>query len=538
MVFHVPTMFAMVMVATMVLALSLAAIARRGHRELTIWAWALALQLMAHALLALRGQVSDLLSIIVANTLASLALALYAVGIHRFSRRPMPRLVVLLPVAVTAIGFSLMLGDYPGRLILGGVVMLGQSLYLFGLLWISRRRIAGRGKYLLMAAAAFYTLVMVWRLGVVAAGLPPSAGLTDPGPLSIVTGLAALAGTLLLTVGVLAMVFERAERRAIANEQRYRKLIDAAVEGIFVAENGRLRMVNPAMCRMMGVPEVELLGQPFLEFVHPEDRDRVAENGRKRLEGKADGVTYDARLLTRSNGVRWLRISGVAIEWQGLPGTLCFLADVTEQRAAADRIREFAFHDALTGLPNRRLFRDRLQQALAACARSGQNLAVVFIDLDHLKALNDLHGHAAGDQLLGEVARRLAQRLRESDTAARFGGDEFVLLITNLSPEAGEACRQGRKVVGELLASLAGPYVFDVVSDDRTVRVSHRCEVSAGIATGPHVAGGAGEPDALIARADAAMYRAKQAGRNRMVCDGDEAISPTQPDPDPVLPAV
>jgi diguanylate cyclase (GGDEF)-like protein/PAS domain S-box-containing protein len=534
---HIPTMFVVVMIATAAAGGALALIARRGQRELAVWSWALLTQVCAYLLLALRGTAPDFVSIVVANAMVSVSISLYAVGIHRFDRRPVPWAILFAPAGIIVVGFTLLLGDFFGRMLLGGLVLLAQSLHLLALLMARRRRTVGRGQYLLIVAAAFYVVAMLYRLIAVSTGLDTAAGLTDPTPLAVFNFLSSLICTVLLSVGVLAMVFERAHRDAIDSEQRYRRLIEAANEGIMILEGGRIRMVNPKLCALMGYAEAELLERPFLDLVHPDDREAVSQRHRERLEGASDGITYIGRGLTRSQGERWFRVSGVLIDWHGRPASLNFLSDVTEQRETERRIRELAFHDPLTGLPNRRLFLDRLRQALAACTRSGRRLAVVFLDLDNFKSLNDRQGHAAGDQLLAEFARRLACQLRESDTAARFGGDEFMLLLTELGPSRGEARAQARQVLEKLMSALSEPYDLDVLRSGQAQAVVHRCELSAGVAIGPlepaPATGSQAEPDvlaaaadALVERADAAMYEAKKAGRNRMMFDGEAGGEP------------
>ena len=174
-------------------------------------------------------------------------------------------------------------------------------------------------------------------------------------------------------------------------------------------------------------------------------------------------------------------------------------------------MRELAFHDALTGLPNRRLLLDRLAQALAAGKRSGLNGALMFLDLDQFKALNDAHGHEAGDLLLIEAAARLKACVREMDTVARFGGDEFVILLGNLDANRAESTAQAARVAATILAALGEPYRLAIPRDGGLdAWVEHRCTASIGIVgfaqhdTNPHD---------ILKWADAAMYRAKGSGR-------------------------
>jgi len=154
---------------------------------------------------------------------------------------------------------------------------------------------------------------------------------------------------------------------------------------------------------------------------------------------------------------------------------------------------------------------DHLKLARAASRRNGKRGALVFMDLDNFKPLNDQHGHAVGDLLLVEVAQRLLHHIRGTDTAARFGGDEFVVLLTQLSSDAGEARQQALQFADKLLSVLAQPYHLSAEPPGGTGMVEHHCTGTAGVV----VFNGTGEPDeALLDQADAAMYAAKQAGRN------------------------
>jgi len=255
------------------------------------------------------------------------------------------------------------------------------------------------------------------------------------------------------------------------------------------------------------------VNQPLFSLIHPDDQGLAKANHALRLEGKGEGLTYPLRMHTRQRGWRWFEISGVLFDWHGRPATLNFLADVTERLQAAEQMRELAYHDTLTHLPNRRLLLDHLTLARAAYERSGKHGALVFIDLDNFKPLNDLHGHAVGDLLLIEVAQRLLHTIRGADTAARFGGDEFVVLLTQLSEDAATARNADPAVCREAVVG-AGAALSAVNRAQRSRHtVEHHCTGTAGVV----VFNGNGESnEALLDRADAAMYEAKQAGRNCM----------------------
>ncbi|MEL4177255.1 diguanylate cyclase domain-containing protein [Roseateles sp. PN1] len=186
--------------------------------------------------------------------------------------------------------------------------------------------------------------------------------------------------------------------------------------------------------------------------------------------------------------------------------------DVTERKQADEIINHLAHHDPLTQLPNRRLFNDRLKQAIAASQRSHHYGALMFLDLDNLKQLNDSEGHEVGDLLLVEVANRIKHCVRAVDTVARFGGDEFAVLINELVADKIDSTMQARNVAEKIRLALALPYQLDVQHQGlAATTVTHRCTVSIGIAM---FVNNDARPDDIVNCADIAMYKAKKAGRN------------------------
>lgn len=179
------------------------------------------------------------------------------------------------------------------------------------------------------------------------------------------------------------------------------------------------------------------------------------------------------------------------------------------------KIRDLAFYDTLTRLPNRRLLLDRLNQAMSASKRSGHYAALMFIDLDNFKPLNDQHGHAIGDLLLIEVARRISDCMREVDTVARFGGDEFIVMLSELATDEASSRTQAGLVAEKIRTVLAEPYLLTKPPKDGETgdRIMHHCSASIGVSL---FINHDREPEDLIKRADLAMYQAKETGRNRI----------------------
>jgi len=200
---------------------------------------------------------------------------------------------------------------------------------------------------------------------------------------------------------------------------------------------------------------------------------------------------------------QWMNITAVRDEQGHTTNYVAVFTDITEKKRADETIHSLAYFDPLTKLPNRRLLRDRIEQAISASAQSGRHAALLFIDLDNFKELNDSKGHDVGDQLLQEVASRLYAGVRSDDTVARQGGDEFVVLVTGLSADAAQAASQAERLAEAMRCELNRPYALG--------SLRHHSSPSIGI----HVFVGAGHGvDELLKRADSAMYVAKRAGRN------------------------
>ena len=315
----------------------------------------------------------------------------------------------------------------------------------------------------------------------------------------------AVAALSLIAALLLVLALARTRRRLRAAERReahYRALFERApVMMHSVDRERRLLSVNDAWLATLGYTRAEVLGRDSSEFLTPESRRRALESVVPRFirEGSLRDVDYQMR--TRSGEIIDVQLCAIwETDAEGRPlRTLSVLKDVTEARRLAQRMAHLAHHDALTGLPNRVLFQDRVQLACATAHSRGGRFAVVFMDLDHFKRVNDSLGHALGDELLTTVSARLAGILRGGDTVCRLGGDEFVMLL----PDLADAARAG-EVAERILDAVAQPCWLDGTE----VRIG----VSLGIALYPH---DGEDPATLMKRADTAMYRAKREGRNR-----------------------
>jgi diguanylate cyclase (GGDEF)-like protein/PAS domain S-box-containing protein len=328
--------------------------------------------------------------------------------------------------------------------------------------------------------------------------------------------------------GVVCSLEDITERRrtvvALRDQRdRAQRYLDVTNTMIIVLDaKGRVELINPKCMEVLGRTAEQLKGRDWVDLAVPAHaRERSRETIRRLMAGELEPVEFsESPVLTRDGRERVIAWRNAAVRDDSgrITGTISSGEDVTERRAAEQEIAHLAFHDHLTGLPNRTLLEEHLSIALARAARQGHSVALLFLDLDDFKLVNDNFGHVAGDQVLGEVASRLRSVTRASDLLARQGGDEFLLLLTDLGddPEAVAGA-----VATKLTAALERPFALD--------GSSFHIGASIGISLFPRDAASA---DALMRHADAAMYRAKAAGRAAVV------VYPAEPSPEPRVVAV
>lgn len=302
-------------------------------------------------------------------------------------------------------------------------------------------------------------------------------------------------------------VFDATERKRAEEGLRIAATAFESQEGMFITDDrGLILRVNQAFTEITGYPAEEAIGQTprLLSSGRHDAAFYGAMHDSIRRTGKWHGEIWNRR----KNGEifpEWLTITAVKDSTGKLTHHVSTLTDITQRKAADDQIKHLAFYDPLTRLPNRRLLIDRLQQGLAVSTRSGREGALLFLDLDNFKILNDTLGHHKGDLLLQQVAQRLSGCVREGDTVARLGGDEFVVMLEDLSEDASEAATQAEAVGEKILTALNQPYdlagqeYHNTPSIGITLFVDHQ-----------------NSSDELMKRADLAMYQAKAAGRNTL----------------------
>jgi diguanylate cyclase (GGDEF)-like protein/PAS domain S-box-containing protein len=322
-------------------------------------------------------------------------------------------------------------------------------------------------------------------------------------------------------IGILATIFvcllivifsgviyatERSKEALRQSEERSHLLLHSAGEGLFgVDVTGQVTFVNPAGLRMLGFCEEELLGQNVHSFIHHSREDgssypveecpmyasytlatenHVTDEVLWRKDGSCFSAEYSSTPITKDG-----KVTGAVVTFR----------DVTDRKQAEEMIHRMAYHDSLTGLPNRKLFSDRLGIALAQARRNQKRVAIAMLDLDHFKVVNDTLGHEVGDLLLQATAERLRLALRKSDTVARIGGDEFALILPEL-----QGIKEAIQVAQKIVDSFRKPFLIDI----------YQLTVTTSIGVAVYPTDGTDE-GLLLKNADQAMYQAKQTGRDR-----------------------
>lgn len=369
-----------------------------------------------------------------------------------------------------------------------------------------------------VAAEPMYDWARLVRWGGDPAGLPPQATVLNQPPRlwdgyrHMVVGVtAAFALLLLLVIALLLNRRRRQQAEAVLTQERDRSqlYLDTA-QSLMVAldTQGHITMINPAACRLLGYAAEDLLGRNWFRTCLPQPEGEVSVHlyfSRLIRDGAELPEFFENEVITRS-GKRRL------IAWHNAPlrdpdgrimGTLSAGEDVTNRRAAEQEIHNLAFFDPLTGLPNRRLLLDRLQQSMAASSRSGHYTALLYLDLDNFKDLNDTRSHEVGDQWLVEVAHRLRGCVREGDTVARVGDDEFVVLLEQLGEVSEYAALHSQVTASKIATHVAAPAELGGHPYAGTLSIGVTLFLGQDVSV-----------EDVLKRADLAMYQAKSAGRN------------------------
>jgi diguanylate cyclase (GGDEF)-like protein/PAS domain S-box-containing protein len=328
-----------------------------------------------------------------------------------------------------------------------------------------------------------------------------------------------------LIIGYLLIGTDNTARKQIEAEQKLlgqrlrdhqfytRSLFEANIDALMTTDpSGIITDVNKQMESLTSCTRDELIGAPFKNYFTDPER---AEDAIMLALTKKKVTNYE--LTARDRDGKETVVSYNATTFydrdRKLQGVFAAARDITERKLAEKQILDLALYDSLTRLPNRRLLSERLRQIMSTSKRSGRHSALMFLDLDNFKPLNDAYGHFMGDLLLVEVARRLVSCVRAVDVVARFGGDEFVVVLSEIGVNKAEATAQSRLIAEKLRTSLDKPYVLAYKQDKGTEDVEHICTGSIGVVV---FSDGDSNQDEILKWADAAMYKAKESGGNRI----------------------
>ncbi len=296
---------------------------------------------------------------------------------------------------------------------------------------------------------------------------------------------------------------QRSEAQLRATSQLYHDILETSIDGFCLFDTqGRILEINGAYLRRSGYTREQLLDLHIHELDGLENAAQV--ESRIRRLGSEGAIQFETMHRARDGSLWPVEVKAVALT-SGAGAGFAFLRDLSERKRAEEEIISLGFYDPLTNLPNRRLLLDRLRHAMANSSRSLQYCAVLFIDLDHFKVINDTAGHETGDLLLQEVTLRLNTLVREQDTVARLGGDEFVILLEELDPDIHRAMTRARAAGDKLLQSFARPYLLN--------GEEYNCTASIGVVIfRDHDT----SMEDILKHSDLAMYGAKKSGRNTL----------------------
>lgn len=328
------------------------------------------------------------------------------------------------------------------------------------------------------------------------------------GLFSLWTFMVTLVMTMLL-ISTLQSGRNAAERISRENEKKLRSVVDGAIDAIVTVDDiGRLVEFNPAAERMFGYQKQQVLGQPLSEIIIPPRLRKAHEEGHQRFVATRQKHIFNQRVeLTamRSDGSEFpIELTLTALNEDDLSLVTGFIRDISEQKKTQKEIENFAYYDVLTGLPNRRLLVDRFQHAVLLSQRANSYCALMFIDLDNFKSLNDTKGHDVGDQLLMEVSKRIQHTLRAGDTVARLSGDEFIVILEGLNSDVSAAYQQASEVAQKLLEKLNSTYHLGLFEFN----------TSASLGVTLFKDDQLNSFEVHLRHADTAMYQGKAAGRN------------------------
>lgn len=511
----VPTLFLVTITVSFILFVAIAWAGYRKKTELMIWSSTFALHGLAYVLYSLRGEISDVISIVGANVMIASIFAILAEGFFYFLRRQAPRLLIWSPVLFIAVCFTILLNELAMRIIIGGAVFGLQSLFLLYLVFRYKSLIVGHGKYIFAASAFVEALMLSTRAIILSSGYQISS-FTSADPLNTITYLCSITCLILLIIGLLLMTWERDERDLINSEQELKAAVamveqkrrqlevtfKTANDGIYIIDDsGLLVDANDAFLSMHQYDR-SMIGKLHVKDWDTQLEDEILHSYAQRMLNNSPKMTFETVHRCKDGKNINVEVSANALARNDQQMIYCAVRDISDRKQLETQLLTQAHIDYLTGLNNRRYFVELSENELLRAKRYKKNLSLLMIDIDDFKHINDSYGHKAGDIVLTQTALICSNILREIDIIGRLGGEEFAVVLPETELEhAMEVAERLREAVAQASIPI-------------NANTNLQLTVSIGVAqlTDLH-----NNVDALLLSADKALYQAKAAGKNQVV---------------------
>ncbi|WP_430464472.1 diguanylate cyclase [Tabrizicola sp.] len=467
-------------------------------RPLTLGSLSLGLISAGLLILASRDSIGVSVSSLLGNGIISVGFALLSETLLSFQRRSLSRAVIWLPVAAMLLIITLFTDDVSMRIAVSSSIYALQTLIVTFITYSGRKQTSGWGWQLIVAATFFYFVSFAIRS---VASFGSRTGILDifsQGWVQSQAFLASLLALICVAIGIMAIYAGQVEEQVRQSEEKNRSIIEHANDVIYViSPDGRIEFMSKRSKEIIGHDASDLIGTEFSALVHPEDKSACLAEFDQIVSKKSEIVHLQYRVKTSGGQWVWHETNaGPILDAEGaISGVLGIGRDVSDRKLQEAELQRRAYYDPLTALPNRALIVDRADQSIRLAKRDERKSALLFLDLDGFKSINDEHGHAVGDAVLKEVAQRLQLTIRGSDSVGRLGGDEFLVVLQSFLG-MDDAISAAKRIEDALSVPL-------IVGE---MQLPVRCSI--GIACFPEH----GEDlDSLLGKADVAMYGAKRA---------------------------
>lgn len=470
-----------------------------AHRDRAMARGATALIIIAAGLTALvvRSQIGAVPSILLGNVLIGAGFAMLTHAVVIYQERDFPALLLFVPVGILLPILVVFLDDLQTRTALASFIYFSQVVILLILTVSGRDRTPGMGWKILVVAFGIYAFVMGLRTVAIANDHNVFQELFAESWIQSLTYLVSLAGLILVALGFSAMSLEIGTRQLRAAERKFKTYIEQANDVVYTLNmNGEFEYLSPNVETWLGNPPEYFIGKHFSEIIHPEDLNRCTEFFNTVAEKRIPQAGLEYRVHHGDGSWRWHDSNATPIldddgKFQFFLG---IGRDIHQRKLDKERLDQLAYYDSLTNLPNRILIKDRFVKAATQAERNGKKVAVLFLDMNNFKDINDNFGHKTGDASLQEVTQRIQAVLRASDSLGRLGGDEFVVILSDVLDQTSV-----EETILRMKSSVS--QTFEVNS----------CLVLLDCAIGFSIFPDQGrEFDALLSLADSSMYRAKR----------------------------